>query len=264
MQKIEKAKENKTNYDVYIRNIKIVAEYKGNMYYGFQMQKDKKTVQGELTKLLEELFNEKIYIIASGRTDRGVHALNQVMNFKINSDIENFKIKKFLNRKLNKTDNKYLKIKEVEDVPMDFNANLSARSKTYMYILNYSYESGIYNDLEYTYLKELDKEKMEKAVAKFIGTKDFASFCNRDNETKTTIRTIYDFTMEDIDGKLIFNISADGFLNKMVRIIIGTILDIGLSKMDLNDLDKIFDAKDRKQAGRTIPAKGLYLVKVNY
>lgn len=246
------------------RNIKLVIEYKGNMYYGFQMQKDKKTVQGELTKLLEELFNEKIYLIASGRTDKGVHALNQVVNFKINSNIENFKIKKFLNRRLNKTDNKFLKVKEVEDVPLEFNSNLSAKSKKYMYILNYSYESGVYNDLEYTYVKDLDKESMKKALDKFKGEKDFVAFCNRDNETKTTIRTVYDFTMEDINGKLIFNISANGFLNKMARIIIGTVLDVGLKKIDLNEMDDIFNSKDRKRAGRTIPAKGLYLVNVDY
>lgn len=247
-----------------MRNIKLELEYKGDEYFGFQAQKGKKTVQGELTKYLEELLEEKIYIIASGRTDRGVHALSQIVNFKTEKNIENFKILRFLNIKFSKTNNKYLKVKNIEDVDLDFNANLSAKEKTYKYIINTSYESGLFNDFEYTYIKDLNKEVMEKAVKFFIGKKDFRSFCNTDNETATTIREIKSFTMKEKNQRLIFQITADGFLNKMVRIIIGTILDIGIGKIKLTDLEKILNSKDRKKAGRTIDAKGLYLIDVKY
>ena len=111
------------------RNIKLKIEYKGDEYFGFQMQKNKKTVQGEILKYLKELLNEEIYIFYSGRTDRGVHSLGQIVNFKTSSNIELFKIKKFLNTKFNKTNNKYLKVKEIEEVPEDFNANLFAKGK---------------------------------------------------------------------------------------------------------------------------------------
>lgn len=247
-----------------MRNIKLELEYKGDEYFGFQVQKGKKTVQGELTKYLEELLEEKIYVIASGRTDRGVHALSQIVNFKIEKKIENFKILKFLNMRFSKTNNKYLKVKNIEDVNLDFNANLSAKEKTYKYIINTSYESGLFNDFEYTYIKDLNKENMKKAIKFFIGKKDFKAFCNTDNETATTIREIKRFTMKEENQRLIFEITADGFLNKMVRIIIGTILDIGIGKIKLSDLEKILNSKDRKKAGRTIDAKGLYLIDVKY
>lgn len=246
------------------RNIKLKIEYKGDEYFGFQMQKNKKTVQGEILKYLKELLNEEIYIFYSGRTDRGVHSLGQIVNFKISSNIELFKIKKFLNTKFNKTNNKYLKVKEIEEVPEDFNANLFAKGKKYKYIINTKYESGLFNDFEYTYVKKLDIDLMKEATKKFIGKQDFKAFCNSDNETATTVRSINDFNISEKDGRLIFEISADGFLNKMVRIIIGTILEIGEGKKKLNEIDEIFKSKDRKRAGRTLPAKGLYLVEVIY
>lgn len=247
-----------------MRNIKLEIEYKGLEYFGFQIQKDKKTVQGELLKYLKMLLNEDVYIFYSGRTDRGVHSLSQIVNFKTKSNIEAFKIQKFLNMKFNKSKNKYLKVKSVKEVPLSFNANLSAKEKTYRYVINNKYESGLFNDLEYTYVKELSKELMEKAILKFIGKKDFKAFCNSDNETNTTIRTVKDFKMYEKNERLIFEITADGFLNKMVRIIVGTVIDIGSGKIKLEDLDEIIESKDRKKAGRTLPAHGLYLIEVKY
>lgn len=247
-----------------MRNIKLEIEYKGDQYFGFQKQKDKKTVQGEITKYLEELLLEKIYIIASGRTDKGVHAISQIINFKTNSKIENFKILKYLNRKFEKTNNKYLKVKSIQDVDLSFNSNLDAKEKTYLYIINNSYESALFNDFEYTYIKKLNIQDMKKAVNFFIGEKDFKAFCNSDNETATTVRTIKKFNMKEKNGKIIFEITADGFLNKMVRIIIGTILDIGIGKINVEDLEIILNSKNRKKAGRTIPAKGLFLKNIKY
>lgn len=246
------------------RNIKMVIEYRGTEYYGFQKQKDKRTIQAEIEKCLENILKEKVNVITSGRTDSGTHANYAVINFYTNSNIDEYQLLKATNMTLEKTKNKYISVKECTDVPLYFHSNISLKSKTYMYILNTEYISGLYRDLEYFYKEDLDIDLMKKAAKKIVGEKDFSCFCNSGSESKTFVKNISKISIEKIGPRIYFKITGNGFLYKMVRNIVGTLFDVGRGKIKLKEIDYIIESKDRKLAGRTMPAHGLYLYDIKY
>ena len=186
--------------------------------------------------------------MASGRTDRGVHALGQVANFKTNSQLPIDKFPIAINSNLKKS----IRIYSAEEVDEEFHSRLSCKKKTYRYIINNSkYGTAIYRNLETHIPIKLDIEKMKEAIEYFQGEHDFKAFKASGTSSKSSIRTIY-------------KAEVNGFLYNMVRIIAGTLVDVGLGKINPEDIIKIIKSKKRENAGKTLPPQGLYLVKVEY
>lgn len=196
-----------------------------------------------------------------GRTDAGVHALGQVANFKTDSNIPIEKIAIAINSNLKKS----IVIKEAKEVELDFHARYSCKKKTYQYVINNSkYGSAIYRNLEYCYSLKLDVQAMKKAIKYFEGEHDFKAFKASGTSSKSSIRTIYKAEVLTNADKIMIRLTGNGFLYNMVRIIAGTILEVGLGKIKPEEIPEIIQSRDRQRAGKTLPPQGLYLVEVNY
>lgn len=244
-----------------MRNIKLILEYDGTNYFGWQKQPDKVTVQETLEKAISVLTNEYIDIIGSSRTDSGVHAKGFVANFKTNSKIPPQKFREAINYRL-PDDIVVLKSEEVEQ---NFHARYNAIGKTYSYtILNREVPVAIGKDYTYHLKKELNIGAMKEACKNFIGTYDFEAFRSSGSSVKTTIRTITDLHIEKQDEIIKIHITGNGFLYNMVRIIVGTLIMVGYNKISPMEIKNIIDSKDRKRAGMCVPAGGLTLEKVYY
>ena len=244
-----------------MRNIKIIIEYDGKDYNGWQKQTNKLNIQGEIERAIEEITGEKVDLIASGRTDAGVHALAQVANFKIEKDIPIEKIPYALNSKLKKS----IRIKEAKEVDEKFHSRYTCKRKTYKYVINNSIQgTAIYRNLQYHFPEKLDDIKMNEAVKYLIGEHDFKSFKASGTSSKSSVRTIYDAKVTREGEIVTIELTGNGFLYNMVRIIAGTLVDVGEGKIKPEDVKKILLAKDRLKAGRTLPPTGLYLVNVEY
>lgn len=244
-----------------MRNIKLTIEYDGKDYNGWQKQPDRLNIQGEIEKAIEEITGEKVDLTASGRTDAGVHSLGQTANFKTDSKIPTEKFAKAINSRLKKS----IVIKSAEEVDEKFHSRYSVKSKTYRYIINNS-ENGtaIYRGLEYHVPMKLDYEKMNEAIKYFIGEHDFKAFKASGTSSKSSVRKILDGSVRKEGERVIIEVTGTGFLYNMVRIISGTLLDVGLGKIKPEDIPSIIESKDRTKAGKTLPAHGLYLLQVNY
>lgn len=244
-----------------MRNIKLIIEYDGKGFNGWQKQPDRLNIQGEIEKAIEEITGEKVDLTASGRTDAGVHSLGQTANFKTDSKIPTEKFAKAINSRLKKS----IVIKSAEEVDEKFHSRYSVKSKTYRYIINNS-ENGtaIYRGLEYHVPMKLDYEKMNEAIKYFIGEHDFKAFKASGTSSKSSVRKILDGNVRKEGERVIIEVTGTGFLYNMVRIISGTLLDVGLGKIKAEDIPSIIESKDRTKAGKTLPAHGLYLLQVNY
>ena len=200
--------------------------------------------------------------MASGRTDRGVHAIGQVANFKTNSKIPIEKFPIAINTNLKKS----IIIKSAEEVEERFHSRLNCKKKTYRYVINNSeYGTAIYRNLETHIPKKLNIKKMQEAIKYFEGEHDFKAFRASGTSSKSSIRTIYKAeVMQMRDNKIWIQLTGNGFLYNMVRIIAGTIVDVGLEKILPEDIEKIIKSKNREEAGKTLPPQGLYLVSVKY
>ncbi|MCM8801519.1 MAG: tRNA pseudouridine(38-40) synthase TruA [Candidatus Omnitrophica bacterium] len=246
-----------------MRNLKLIIEYDGSNYCGWQKQRNnkKKSIQQVLEDTLQKILNEKIKIIGSGRTDAGVHALSQVANFKTNSKISLPKLKKALNALLPED----IVIKQIKRVPLDFHSRFDAKTKLYRYvILNRPYRSAFLRKRVYFYPYPLDINLMHKEAKVLLGRHDFKAFQAVDKKERSSIRTIKKLIIKKEKDLIIIDIEADGFLYNMVRNIVGTLIEIGRGRFSKGDLKKILLLGDRKKAGFTAPAMGLYLVKVKY
>lgn len=246
-----------------MRNIKLTIEYDGKEFNGWQKQPNKLNIQGEIEKAIQEITgDETIDLIASGRTDAGVHSLGQTANFKTENDkipVEKFPIA--LNSKLKKS----IIIKSAEEVEDRFHSRYCVKSKTYRYIINNS-ENGtaLYRNLEYHFPQKLNTCEMKKAIKYFEGEHDFKGFKASGSNNKSSIRKIYNTNIREENNRIIIELTGNGFLYNMVRIIVGTLLDVGIGKIKAEEISHIIDAKDRKLAGKTVPPYGLYLLKVEY
>lgn len=246
------------------RNLVAEIEYKGTRYSGFQKQPNRYTVEEALLKAIKDITGEKPVMYASGRTDRGVHAMGQIISFKVKTKLPAHKWRMALNFRLVKNNDKDIAAKRIWEEASEFNALGDCKSKTYIYVINDSYESGLFKEYEHFYPYKLDVNKMNKACQFIIGKKDFKAFKNSGGDSKTTIREIYDASVERKNDRVIIKIKGDGFLYNMVRIIAGTLRDVGVGKITSEDVDEILKSKDRKKAGHTLPAEGLYLYKAEY
>ena len=229
---------------------------------GWQKQPDKLNIQGTIEKAIEEITGEEVDLTASGRTDRGVHALGQVANFKTNSNIPVEKIPIALNTKLKKS----IRILSAEEVDEKFHSRLTCKKKTYRYIINNSeYGTAIYRNLETHIPMKLNIEKMQEAVKYFEGEHDFKAFKASGTSSKSSVRTIYKADVFQMPNDRIYiELTGNGFLYNMVRIIAGTLVDVGIGKIESKEIDTIIKSEKRENAGKTLPPQGLYLVKVEY
>ncbi len=245
-----------------MRNIRLVIEYDGKDFNGWQKQPNKLNIQGEIEKVISSITGEDdINLIASGRTDAGVHALGQVANFKTNSKIPIDKMGIAINSRLKNS----IIIKKAEEVDERFHSRYSCKKKTYRYIINNSkYGTAIYRNLEYHFSISLNIEEMKKAIKEFEGEHDFKGFKASGTSSKSSVRTIYGTNLYKENDRIYIELTGNGFLYNMVRIIAGTLLDVGLGKIKAEDIKDIIDSKDRTRAGKTLPPQGLYLLSVEY
>ncbi len=244
-----------------MRNIKLTIEYHGKDFNGWQKQPNKLNIQGEIERAIESITGETIELIGSGRTDAGVHALGQVANFKTNSYISIDKFAMAINSKLKKS----IRIKKAEEVEERFHSRYCAHFKKYRYVINCSLTgTAIFRELEYQFPMKLDVEKMRKAAKYFEGEHDFAAFKASGTSSKNSRRKIFKAEVLEEGEKIWIELTGNGFLYNMVRIIAGTLLEVGIGKIKPEEIQEIIKSKDRKQAGKTLPAVGLYLVEVKY
>lgn len=245
-----------------MRNIKLTIEYDGKEFNGWQKQPSKLNIQGTIEQAIKTITGEDVDLQASGRTDAGVHALGQVANFKTNSNIPIEKMSIAINCNLKKS----IRIVKAEEVEERFHSRLSCKRKTYRYIINNGeIPSAIYRNLETHIPYKLDIEKMKQAVKYFEGEHDFKAFKASGTSSKSSIRTIYKAEVIKMPNNRIYiELTGNGFLYNMVRIIAGTLVDVGTGKIKPEDIEKIIESKDRTNAGKTLPPQGLYLVCVNY
>jgi len=260
-----------------MRNLKLVIEYDGTNYCGWQVQahnKCKSSIQETLEKALKRILRKKIKLIGSGRTDSGVHGRGQVANFKTDSGIAPEKLQKALNAVLPDD----ISVIKTEETGADFHSRFSAKSKVYRYtILNRPSRPAILRGAVHFCSYPLDLKLMRKEARVLLGRHDFKSFCASGSNTKETIRTIKRITIRKLPYNLspithnlnefpliLIDIEADGFLYNMVRNIVGTLIEIGRGRFFRGSLEKILLSGNRKLAGPTVPAKGLCLLKVRY
>ena len=235
--------------------------YDGSNYSGFQKQKGLETIEEKLEKALTKVNNNKeTKITATGRTDKGVHALCQYGHADIDVDINEKKLKRALNSNLPE-DIYVLDTKEVRD---DFHARYNVKSKTYKYIIN----TGEYNPIERNYVFQynynLDADKMKEGIKYFLGEHDFRAFVTDNKSKENCVRKITKATIKKEKEKLIISFTGNGFMRYQVRNMVGLLIKLGEDKVSPKDVDKILKSKDRTKSGKTAPPEGLYLVDVKY
>lgn len=246
-----------------MRNIRLEIEYDGTNYCGWQTQKrvSKPNIQETIEKSLQKILQEKIKIIASGRTDAGVHAQGQIANFKTNSSMPLWKLSKALNAVLPED----IVTTKLDEVGLDFHSRFAAKSKVYRYtILNRKHPTAILKDRVYFYPYPLDVRLMQKESKILLGRHDFKSFQASGSRERNTVRRIKKLKITKSKDLIFVDIEADGFLYNMVRNIVGTLIEIGRGRFRGVSLKKILLSKDRRLAGPTVPARGLCLVEVKY
>ncbi len=243
-----------------MRTIKLTIEYDGTQYLGWQIQPKGSTLQGILEDRLLSLTGEKVHLIGSGRTDAGVHAMGQVAHFKTKSQLDVQTIQRALNSLLPSD----IVIQEVEEMDEDFHARKQAKSKIYEYrILNRNIRSVFHRDYVWHIPQRLNLKEMKKVARSLVGEHDFSSFQSVGSPKRTAVRKVARAEWKrGPGGLLLFEIEANGFLKQMVRAIVGTLVEVGKGKMTLEEFQKILDSKDRKKAGPTAPAHGLFLKEV--
>ncbi len=245
------------------KRYKLNIAYDGTLYSGWQIQPKSVSVQELIEKALYILTKEKLKVFGASRTDAGVHALDQVAHFSF-EEMDLVKLQNSLNGILPKD----IRIKNITEVSETFHARYSTKGKIYHYFLsNASFQDPFDSKYSFHFPHKLDLALLKEAASFFIGKHDFTSFANNHLSgaalTKP-IKTITKLNIDFIDDKIRFEFEADGFLYKMIRNIVGTLLEVAVHKRHLKSIQDIFLAKDRKKAGPAVPAKGLFLVKVHY
>ncbi|MBN2418459.1 MAG: tRNA pseudouridine(38-40) synthase TruA [Deltaproteobacteria bacterium] len=244
------------------RNIRLILAYDGSNYHGWQRQRNSLSIQEVVEEKIGIMLGEKINITASGRTDAGVHAINQTCNFMTRSDMSPETVKKGLNSLL--PDDILIKIAEY--VPSDFHARISARSKTYEYrILNSESPDLFLRKYVWHIRRPLDTVRMSECLKVIVGTHDFSSFKSSGSSVIDPVRSVIRAELQCLEQSLLcFVLEADGFLRHMVRNIVGTVVDAGSGKISPGDFKGILESKDRIMAGFKAPPGGLFLMEVKY
>jgi tRNA pseudouridine38-40 synthase len=251
-----------------MRYFKLTIAYDGTDFHGWQVQSNKPTIQGEIANVLGRLTQERVFLHGAGRTDAGVHALGQVASFKTLSALSAGEFQRALNALLPQT----IRIVGAEEVGPTFHARYSARGKTYRYRI---YRGKVVPPMIWRYVLHypfpLDEDAMRDAATRFAGVHDFASFAastgsEDDDQERSTERDIFsaELVRSADDEELVFTVCGRSFLRYMVRKMVGTLLDIGRGKLRPEDIDRLFELKDRSKSGPTVPAQGLTMVSVRH
>lgn len=245
-----------------MQNYKIIIEYDGTNYYGWQRQENLPTIQEKIEEAIFNFSQEKVELTGSGRTDAGVHALGQVGNFNLKKDTNETIVLKALNAHLK---NERISILSCEKVSNEFSARFSAKQRIYQYlILNRNSKPAIDVNRVWWIPKKLNVEQMQKAAKYLVGKHDFTSFRATACQAKSPIRTIDDIVIIKNEDLIYINVKAKSFLHHQIRNIAGTLADIGKEKITPEKIKEILELKDRTKAGITAPAKGLYFAAVIY
>lgn len=244
-----------------MKRVMLTVAYDGTNYHGWQLQPNVITVESILNDKLSELFHEEIKIIGASRTDTGVHALGNIAVFDTEARMPAEKVAYALNQRLPED----IRIQKSEEVSLNFHPRHQNSRKTYEYkILNREFPQPIYRLYAHFTYVPLDVERMQKAAEFLIGEHDFKSFCSVNTVAETTVRTIYEIQIEKENEMITIRVTGSGFLYNMVRIIAGTLMEVGRGNIKPEDMTTILDALDRTKAGPTAPACGLTLVKYQY
>jgi len=244
-----------------MKNIKLDIQYDGTDYHGWQIQKNAVTIQGIMTKAVSDLCGSDTQIIGCGRTDSGVHAESYICNFLSDISIPPEKIPFALNHRLPDD----IICKSAEYMPFIFHSKNSAAAKTYVYNVYNSSFPNVFNQKYSWHIKgNLNINNMILASKSFLGEHDFIGFASSGFSVKTTIRTIYSLNISQNDKMIVLSVTGNGFLYNMVRIIAGTLVFVGLGKINPHDMTEILNSKDRTRAGITAPPNGLFLKEVFY
>ncbi len=244
-----------------MRNILMKISYNGENYHGFQVQNNALAVANVIEEALFKLTGENISVTGCSRTDAGVHAEEFYLNFHTESSLSENNFLRGMNTYLPRD----VAVKEVREAQEDFHARFSAKSKEYKYlILNSEVRDPFYEKRALFYNRRIDEDLLNRECKAFIGTHDFSAFCSAGGTTKTNVRTVKDCYVKRTGDIVEIRIMADGFLYNMVRIIVGTLLEINEGKIEAGSIEKIIEKKDRSLSGDTASGEGLYLTKVNY
>jgi len=245
-----------------MKNIKMVISYDGGNYIGWQLQATGDTIQGVIEAALGQILNRHTRVIGSGRTDAGVHALNQVAHFVTDSTLDLASLHRGLNRLLPRD----IVIKEMVEVSPDFHARYSARSRIYQYLVwNNRVRSPFYRRFSWQVRDHLDSDAMRRASGCLVGWHDFASFQGAGSVCRSSEREILRWTVGGRAGRwIVFTVEANSFLRHMVRNIVGTLIEVGRGGLTPAEFRVVLEARDRSRAGITAPPQGLFLKEVRY
>ncbi len=244
-----------------MRNVKVVVEYDGTDYFGFQYQPNVPTIQAELERVLEKIVKEKVTVYGSGRTDAGVHAAGQVINFRTEGTIPVDRLCIAMNSLLPVS----IVALEAEEVPPEFHARYSAKSRLYRYdILNRETPSALTGRFCWHVRFPLDAGVMNEAARPLIGVHDFSSFTCADRDDGSPVRDLAEIDVARDGDHVIIRMRANAFLRSMVRVIVGALVEVGQGLRPAEDIQRILEARDRTAAGKTAPPHGLCLMRVDY
>lgn len=243
------------------KRVRLTVAYDGTNYHGWQVQNNGITIESELNRCLTDLLREPIEVIGASRTDSGVHALGNIAVFDTSNPMPPEKISYALNQRLPED----IRIQRSEEVPTDWHPRYCESRKTYEYrIYRNEFPMPIKRLYAHFTYHPLDVKKMQKAAGYLVGEHDFKSFCQTKAQVQTTVRTIYSLEVEEQGADLVIRVCGNGFLYNMVRIIAGTLMEVGQGRMTPEDMNLVLEAKDRSVAGPTAPANGLLLVKYEF
>lgn len=242
---------------------KIEIEYDGTNYCGWQKQKDQISIQEIIENSLLKSFNQKVEVIASGRTDAGVHALGQIAHFDLDKNLNEFQMMMAINQNISFTQN--VVITNCKVVSNEFHSRFDAKMRFYQYkIINRKAPLTLDKNRAWHVAQKLDLDKIVEASKYLLGQHDFSSFRDTECQAQSPIKTLNKIEISKIGEKITFEVSAKSFLHHMVRNIVGTLILVGKGKIAVADMKKILEAKDRKMSGPNAPACGLYFLNVEY
>lgn len=243
------------------KNIKLLLRFNGSSFHGWQIQDNALTVQGELTRAIDQITGEKVSVNGCSRTDSGVHANMFCCNFRIDKDIDCRKLMRGLNAVLPDS----ISVYECDAVSENFHSRFDCKGKEYIYkIWNSESKNPFLKDLALHYPYAVDVDLIKREAQFFVGKHDFSAFCSSGTEVQDKVRTIYSFDVSRDGDLVILSVKGDGFLYNMVRIMVGTLLEICNGKIEEGTLKDIIESKDRKKSGITAKPEGLYLNEVYY
>jgi len=242
-----------------LKNYKLLIQYDGSNYSGWQIQKNSNSIQQIITESLEILTKEKINLIGSGRTDSGVHAFGQAANFRTELEIDIYRFKHSLNSILPSD----ILVSAMEEVDPKFHARFDAKKRTYLYLITQT-RSPFYKNYSYFYPRKIDLEKLTFLSNSFLGEKDFTSFSKKNDEIENKDCTVYKTIWRKRGEVILFSIQASRYLHGMVRTIVGTLLNAQDQPEPERFIKEIFNSQNREEAFESVPAKGLFLYKVEY